>query len=400
MPRYVIDPHTDLGYTQNMPSLQKHRSGGRTYWRIVESRRVNGKPRPIPILYLGTANDLLNRLLGAPAGGLKIHSFQHGDVAALKAAADRLGVVSIIDRHVNKRAHRLSVGTTLLLAALNRAVKPRSKRGWASWAAQTSLHKLFPDLNVEQLDSQYFWDQMDCVELDALRSIEDDLTEVVVRKLGIKLDTLFYDTTNFFTYIASTNTKPEIAQRGHSKQKRSDLRLFSLALLVSRKSHIPLCSHVYEGNRVDSKSFPDSLTRIRERLEKLQVVLEDITLVYDKGNHSEENQAMVDKSPFGHVASLVPAHHQELMNIPVKDYHDFSSQRLGNIRLLRLSKKIWDQKRTVLLFVSEQLRKGQIRGLQQHLTKRLAQLQEWKQRLEKPKAGVARNPRSQESIRN
>ena len=73
--------------------------------------------------------------------------------------------------------------------------------------------------------------------------------------------------------------RPELAQRGHSKQKRSDLRLFSLALLVSRDGHIPLCSQVYAGNRVDVRSFPESLTLIRERLAKLAVEVDQITLV-------------------------------------------------------------------------------------------------------------------------
>jgi len=53
--------------------------------------------------------------------------------------------------------------------------------------------------------------------------------------------------------IASTNLKPQLPQRGHAKQKRTDLRLFSLALLVSREGHLPLCSHLFEGNRVDAK---------------------------------------------------------------------------------------------------------------------------------------------------
>ena len=261
-------------YTKPVASLQKHRVAGRTYWRIVESRRIQGKPRPVPLLYLGSADELLNRLLQAPQGELRIRSFQHGDVAALKAAADRLGVVEIIDRHVPERARGLSVGTTLLLAALNRAIRPRSKRGWAAWAQQTSLARLFPQVQLERLTSQFFWDQMDCVQLEALRAIEDELTQRIVRELGIKLDTLFYDATNFFTFIASTNVRPELPQRGHSKQKRSDLRLFSLALLVSREGHIPLCSQVYEGNRVDVRSFPESLTLIRERLANLAVEVE------------------------------------------------------------------------------------------------------------------------------
>ena len=172
-----------------MASLQRHVVKGRTYWRIVESRRIDGKPRPIPVMYLGTADAMLQRLLEAPAGRLRIRSFQHGDVAALKAAADRLGVVSIIDKHVPKRRRSLSVGTTMLLGALNRAVRPRSKRGWSKWAAKTSLHRLFSGLKPEVVTSQFFWDQMDCISLEALRAIEADLTKAVVRELGIELAT-------------------------------------------------------------------------------------------------------------------------------------------------------------------------------------------------------------------
>lgn len=42
-----------------MPSLLPVSVGGKKYWRIVESRRVNGKPRPIPICYLGTVENIL-----------------------------------------------------------------------------------------------------------------------------------------------------------------------------------------------------------------------------------------------------------------------------------------------------------------------------------------------------
>lgn len=380
-----------------MSSLQRHVVKGKTYWRIVESRRINGKPRAVPVLYLGTADALLDRLLQAPEGRLRVRSFQHGDVAALTAAAERLGIVSLIDKHVPRQPHRTpSVGTTLLLGAINRAVRPRSKRGWSAWAAKTSLGRLFPGLKPRTLTSQFFWDQMDCVSLDALHAIEEELTVVLVRELGIKLDTLFYDTTNFFTYIASTNTRPELAQRGRSKQKRADLRLFGLALLVSRDGQIPLCSQVYEGNKVDSKLFPDSLSLIRQRLANLSVDIEELTVVYDKGNMSKANQALVDDAPFGYVASLTPAHHSDLMAIPAQRYTPISdSGPLHGVPVLRLRKEIWGAERTVVLLISEQLRAGQIRGLQQHLRKRLKALAEWKEQLSKPRSG----PRSEESAR-
>ena len=385
-------------YTKPVASLQKHRVAGRTYWRIVESRRIQGKPRPVPLLYLGSADELLNRLLQAPQGELRIRSFQHGDVAALKAAADRLGVVEIIDRHVPERARGLSVGTTLLLAALNRAIRPRSKRGWAAWAQQTSLARLFPQVQLERLTSQFFWDQMDCVTLEALRAIEDELTQRIVRELGIKLDTLFYDATNFFTFIASTNVRPELPQRGHSKQKRSDLRLFSLALLVSREGHIPLCSQVYEGNRVDVRSFPESLTLIRERLANLAVEVDQITLVYDKGNLSKANQRLVDEASFSYVCSLVPAQHPQLLAIAHSQYQMLESPRLGQIPVLRLEQQIWGKRRTVLLFISERLRQGQIRGLMQHVKKAIRQLERWKTQLAKPRSGPRTTDAAQRQI--
>lgn len=387
-----------------MVSLNKVKAGGRTYWRIVESRRINGKPRPVPIMNLGTADALLDRLLRAPKGQLRIRSFQHGDVAALKAAADCLGVERILQRHLHKlrkpKRRSMPIGRTLLLAAFNRAVRPRSKRGWANWAKGTTLHRLFPGLSTQTLTSQHFWDQMDCVPLESLVAMERDLTQAVVKELGIELDTLLYDTTNFFTFIASTNTRSKLTSRGRSKQKRHDLRLFSLALLVARDGHIPLCSHVYEGKQVDAKVFPESLTKIRERLASLSLSLEEVTLVYDKGNNSKQNQALIDGlADVGYVASASSAHHSDLQDISVDQYEPFSKEsRLAGIPHLRLTKEIWGVERTVVLYFSQQLHDGQVRGLEQHLQKRLAALTEWKQQLAKPRSGPRSKAAGQKKV--
>ena len=46
--------------------------------------------------------------------------------------------------------------------------------------------------------------------------------------------------TNFATFIDTGNGKAPIAQRGKAKQKRSDLRLVGLGLVVTRDGGIPL----------------------------------------------------------------------------------------------------------------------------------------------------------------
>lgn len=393
----VLTRNIKLLYTQNMASLQRVNTHGYSYWRIVESKRVNGKPRPVPILYLGSADDLLKKLLSAPSGIFRLRSYEHGSVAALKAQADSLDIAGIIDRHVPRRRHRLSVGTTLLLAAINRAVCPRSKMGWASWAKTTSLERLFPEIKrVEDLSSQYFWDQMNLVSEESLEAIEDEITQKVVRHLGLKLDTIFYDATNFFTFIASDNTRCDLPQRGRSKQRRNDLRQFNLALLVSREGQMPLASRVYKGNIPDVKAFADSLTLIRRRLERLVGRLEDITLVFDKGNNaSKENQAKIDAQPFHYVASLALTQHRELLDIPIKDYKHIEEGPLKGLLTCRLEREVWGAKRTLVLYRSEQLRAGQIRGLEQHLQNRLRKLEAWREALAKPHSG----PKSQENAK-
>jgi hypothetical protein len=51
-----------------MATIQSKNSRGYKYWYIVESRRVNGKPRPVFWPILGKADDLLKRLQGLTEG--------------------------------------------------------------------------------------------------------------------------------------------------------------------------------------------------------------------------------------------------------------------------------------------------------------------------------------------
>jgi hypothetical protein len=61
---------------------------------------------------------------------------------------------------------------------------------------------------------------------------------------------------NFATFIATANGKAPIAQRGKAKQKRSDLRLVGLGLVVTRDGGIPLTWHAYPATNPTSPSSP------------------------------------------------------------------------------------------------------------------------------------------------
>ena len=158
-----------------MATIQKRKCRGYAYWSIVESRRINGKPRPVILEYLGTAEALLKRLKeGVPK---RVRSYSHGAVAVMLDIAEELQLVQIINKHVPRKQLRdgFTVGASLLLAAIGRVCHPTSKRNWfQGWARYTSLSYLLRR-SISKLDSQHFWDQMGALPTEAIPLIEEDI---------------------------------------------------------------------------------------------------------------------------------------------------------------------------------------------------------------------------------
>src|SRR5712691_5552859 len=121
------------------------------------------------------------------------------------------------------------------------------------------------------------------------------------------------------TYISSTNGRADIAQRGHAKNKRFDLRLVGLALACSTDHRIPLGHIATAGNAPDAKVFAESLPKLVARLEAVGVDPASVTVVFDKGNNSEANLAAVNVAAIGFVGSLVPTQHRDLLAVPDED---------------------------------------------------------------------------------
>jgi len=362
-----------------MASLQRKSSRGYTYWQIVESRRVNGKPRPIVLLHLGTAESLLRRLSDSPAQPVKARVLQFGAVAAVWNLASELDVVGIIDSHVPKRAQGMSCGQYMLLAAINRCVHPSSKASLYDWYRTTVLHRLLP-ASQRQLSSQRFWDHMSYLDEQAIAGCEAELLRRVLDSYQIGLETLIFDATNFDTYI-DTQTASTLPQRGHAKSKRADLRLLGLALLVSTDHHIPLLSYLYAGNQNDARTFSEVAEKLAQRYQQLAQDCEDITLVFDGGNTSKANIAKLDRGPFHFITSLTVTHHQDLLEIADSSYDSFADERLAGTTAYRTQKLIWAEQRTVVVTRSQELLRGQIAGIRASLRKRRRRLRELRGKL-------------------
>lgn len=364
-----------------MPSLITKEVHGRRYWQIVTSRRIEGKPRQVVLAHLGTADALLARLQERPGEPIKARIHEFGLLAAAYSLAQRLGIVSIIDRHAPKRRQGASVGQYLLLAALNRLASPKSKAQMAHWYQKTALRRWVPHF-PKQLRSQRFWDAMDAVDEEAIRRIEADLSQELVSRFGVDVRCLCFDCTNFDTFIDS-RTPAEIPQRGHAKSKRTDLRVVGLALLASTDFNIPLFFRTYPGNQPDSVTFGSVTEELIERYRLLAKNLEHITLVFDKGNNSEENLDEIARSRYHVVGSLVPSQHRDLLGVPPSRLESLSDPRLEGVAAYRTSKEISGRRWTIVLTRSQHLLDGQLRGIAQQLMKRRLALSELQQKLKR-----------------
>ena len=365
---------------------------GKTYYYLAESARVEGKPRIVSQRYLGSAEEIAARLSETgPGEPDRSRHLAFGDLAAVWAILERLRVAEIVDEVVGGRRGdaRASVGTYIALAVANRLVDPCSKLAFAKWWARTAGDR-WVRLPAAALDHRRFWDAMDAISGDQLQEIERRILTRMVEEFAVDLSGLVLDMTNFATYIDSANDRAPIAQRGHAKQKRTDLRLVGLGLVVSTDGGIPLLSHAYPGNRPDVTQFPEMVNEFVTRFGAIAADAGQLTLVYDAGQDSQSNQQLIEDSPLHFVGSLPPSDHPDLLAVPKHRYNTVDKQRFPGLTAFETTKIIFGHERRLVITHSQNLHNKQARGFDQTLAKAHRQLDELAARLAR---GKTRKPR-------
>jgi transposase len=350
--------------------VEKRRADGRTYYYLVESARVDGKPRIVSQQYLGSAAEIAQKLAGGPVGTpVRSQHKRFGDLAAVWSVIERVGVVEVIDAVATRRTDAAaSVGTYLALACANRIVEPCSKLGFADWWATTAGPR-WVKLPAAALDHRRFWEAMDRLSEADLRAIETELAARIVTEYALDTSGLVLDMTNFATYIDSGNQRAPIAQRGKAKQKRVDLRLVGLGLVVTRDGSVPLLSHAYPGDRPDVTQFPALLDELTTRFGQLATDVADLTLVYDAGQNSATNHEQVEAAGIGFVGSLPPSDHPDLLAIPRTRYRAVDADRFPGLTHVDTTVTALGVTRRAVLTHSKTLHAAQSRGFDQTLTK-------------------------------
>jgi transposase len=363
---------------------------GQRYLYAVQSARVDGRPRKIKQVYLGKLDDLIEARQ-RETHPTSVRTYRFGAVATLWALSEELELRADIDRHCSTSGPAgVSIGTYLVLAAINRCIEVHSKRGFAEWYRRTSLERL-AGVSADVLSSQSFWTAMD--RFPAESATQPILTAVLKRVLAEvgRPELISFDASNFFSFIASSNARPTLAQRGHNKAKRHDLRQVGWALAAAAEYQLPLFSYVYAGNQADVTTFREAWPQLLAVLHELN--LEQATLIFDKGNISKENLQLADQSGISYVTALPPHFLPDLLAVPLDDFIEASQERLKGYRLQRVEREIWKRRRVVVQSWSPELAAGQEAGVHQHLTKAERRLKDLQAALKRRQEPGYRGPR-------
>jgi transposase len=267
--------------------LEKKVIKGHTYYYYSCWERVNGKSRRLWQKYLGKLEDIVKRVEGAGPVPAAAEVFDFGLPAALWKACGETHLIHQVDACCPKRNQGLSVGEYIALAAMNWASHPLSKKAMGEWFFKSRWVQGFPQVSRATLASQRFWDHRDRLSPETALMIWRNLITAVVKSEAIKISSICYDGTNFYTFIDTFNSRCLLAKRGKNKQGRSNLRQINYALFCSAGEQIPLYYEVYEGNRNDTQQFPVMIERFHHFIKASfdwKIHAAQITLIFDKGN--------------------------------------------------------------------------------------------------------------------
>jgi transposase len=261
-----------------------------------------------------------------------------------------------------RRRPSLSVGHSLVLAAINRIIWPQSKRAFAEWYEGTGLARLVPAA-AEAWSSQRFWDPMPLFEAHHCAPIQRELLTRMRERFPLGEQCFVYDTTNSYTCIHPFKRRPSLPQRGRHKQKRDDLRQLSLALVVAEERGLPLSSRCYEGTVTDVVALGASLSGMIHQGLRPQAPAR-LPFVLDKGNVSFANCKALHTAPFSFLAAVPAGWVRSLFQVALRAYQPLALAQGRRVKVSAQSDtRLGGIDGTLLVSVSPTFYRQQVRTL-------------------------------------
>lgn len=372
--------------------FQKKKAGNSKAWYLGENKSVNGQSRRVWEKYVGTSK-AIKKMIEDGLMPKEIDSISYGLPVSLLNIDNEINFKDIIDKHCPKRNQGLSVGEHILIDIINRIDEQHSHNQLGKWFKQTILREVF-FVNEAYLSSQSYWNHWQYLNEENIENIQKELLPLIIK--DIDLTQIFYDPTNFSTYIEDKHKKNpkkmkrhavSMANYGKPKSGIRGLRQINLALLVTKDFGIPLWHKPYEGNINDVTFFKKFINSLMDKIEIFAKQCQNITLIFDKGNNSPKNIERVDKKLHFYVlGSLVPSQHKDLLKIPLSKFDITYKNSEGEIsKGYALRREVFGKSCKIVITHNEKTAYNQEKRTEKALAKALAYLNEAKEKLNGPR---------------
>lgn len=355
-----------------------------TYLSIAHNIRKNGVPVREWTIRLGRKEQAEEKLrdIALNQKSLTPESAENLSSALLCAylnVFEELELIGIINELTNKnRSQGLTPGHYILFCVLNRLTDPKSKNLLSEWFEGTILKDLYSNIS-EFLTVQHIWNHFNkYFNPEKLKSILFSLVKKVIENHGVPLKTLLIDSTNFYTYI-SNHPFNELPKRGHSKDGKKHLNLVNFMLLIDKNKEYPIYYKTYPGNINDYTIFTEVLPEISGWFEQLELDCPDLTLVFDKGNNSEDSMKIIEENQWGFIGSLKPSMFKELLQKPFTEFSKiYDTKKKHSVYAFRREAKVYtDKPRVIIVTFDEKVHNKNLNTLKYHIAKRFDQLKEF-----------------------
>jgi transposase len=187
-----------------------------------------------------------------------------GDVWLARWLWQFLGLDDIISCHVPQGKETVRPADVVAIEVINRLCQPSSEFALAEqWYRTTALEDLLGVADAAVTKDRLYrtLDQL----LKAQDQIETDIKERLGTLFQLDYDLLLYDlTSTYFEGLADDN---ELAQRGYSRDHRSDCKQVIVALVLSREG-FPLAHRTWTGNTQDLQTVKTIVGDIEARFGK------------------------------------------------------------------------------------------------------------------------------------
>lgn len=179
---------------------------------------------------------------------------------------------------------------------LGRLICPGSERATHAWINKRSalLELAFPGKKPLGKNGLYEIADMLLAHKDP---IERHLRTMEATLFPSSVSLFLYDLTN--TYLEGQALSNVLAKRGHSKEKRNDRPLVTLALLVDHRG-FPIFSQIYRGNQAEPATLESVISRLEGDFGSLLPEFRP-TLVMDKGIATADNVRLIRDRGFPYV---------------------------------------------------------------------------------------------------